>query len=203
LAAARYELNRTRYADVKSMHGCLSDLAAAIAYVDAKGGSEATLEAGPTRAQLRNFAKRRRRPCSRPTALVLTMADRVQRVIDSSESVDPRLKSSGGLEFDIDPTPVAMHFRPDLVHRLSRGFRWWKIDFATAWHGHDGGDRPNTDLAAYGLDGLVSWFAKARREAARELPMAPGGSRSAVFWRSLLKPEFAAAWRRRVERAAD
>jgi hypothetical protein len=198
--AWRREANEARYTDISVLHESVSELATLIAYVETVGGAETALQNGLTRDTLMDFEQRHGGKSPKPAALVLTMADTLARVIEASPTVDARLKEGGGVSFDEDPIPLVMHFRPEILYRMASSFRWWMVDFVTAWSGHAGGDEPDTRCDQYGMLETVEWFRQVRREAARPNWLAPMSTLTAIRLRSLLDGAFGRQWRRRVLR---
>jgi hypothetical protein len=192
---ARRQINEDRYQYIETMHHTLSRLALAIGYVQACGGVEAALAAGMDAQKLLDFGERNGVRCGKPAALLLTMADRMQPVIDASVTADPRLQTGGSIAFDADPVPIAMRYRPGILKGLARSFRWWKVDFATASDLHEGGEDFDAASDHYGVLDTIDWFRRVRRWSAVPRWALPMDSRRAAWVRGVVNPQFGAAWR--------
>lgn len=200
IARARREMSERRHIQMKVLHNSVTELATLIAYVEKAGDAQTALRQGLSDQKLLDFMEKRGGLCAKPAALVLTMADNMEPVIAASSKVDGRLRAGGGTSYDQDPLVTTMYFKPKILDRLARSFRWWKVEFATAWEGHRGGDEPDTKSAQFGLLEIIEWFWTARRDARPAWWKRRVGTSAAIRLRALLEPGFGRAWRENVER---
>lgn len=104
-------------------------------------------------------------PSSKPIFIAMSKADRLEAPSDMlRELVQGDVQRMEILErFADDPIETLRMFRPNMVDKFEKWFRWSKVDFVTAFGDHKGGHRIEYRACYHiGVEAVMAWIHWAR-----------------------------------------